>query len=165
MTQVRAVPPPPGVGDLLPGAQFSDAYQVEVAGRGLTAETAARAMLADSPAWVGQLMALRNLIVAPFGLKAARAGGGAGPAIGVFPIQSANPERVVLGFDDKHLDFRVVVDSAAAGAGSGGMVTATTLVRLHNGLGRAYLTLILPFHILIARTSLARVAKAQPHFE
>jgi hypothetical protein len=163
MTRVRAVPPPPGIGDLLPGAQFSDAYQVEVAHRGLTAEAAARTMLAHSPAWVGRLMALRNLIVAPFGLKAGREGGGAGPAIGIFPIQSASRERMVLGFDDKHLDFRVVVDSAAAGAG--GTVTATTLVRLHNGLGRAYLTLIMPFHILIARTSLARVVEAQPHLE
>ena len=37
-------------------------------------------------------------------------------------------------------------------------VTATTLVRTHNWLGRAYLAIILPFHRLIVRTLLRQVA-------
>jgi hypothetical protein len=37
-------------------------------------------------------------------------------------------------------------------------VTATTLVRTHNLLGRSYLAIILPFHKLIARAMLRQVA-------
>ena len=37
-------------------------------------------------------------------------------------------------------------------------VTATTLVLTHNWLGRSYLALILPFHRLIVRAMLRRVA-------
>jgi Protein of unknown function (DUF2867) len=66
------------------------------------------------------------------------------------------PERLVAGFDDKHLDFRVVVDVAAADHGR--RVTATTLVLTHNLLGRAYLTVILPFHRLVVRALLRQVA-------
>jgi hypothetical protein len=63
---------------------------------------------------------------------------------------------LVAGFNDKHLDFRVVVDVAAAGPGQS--VTATTLVMTHNLFGRCYLAIILPFHRLIARAMLRQVA-------
>ena len=62
----------------------------------------------------------------------------------------------MAGFNDKHLDFRLVVDVAAAGATRN--VTATTLVLTHNWLGRAYLALILPFHRLIVPAMLRKVA-------
>lgn len=67
---------------------------------------------------------------------------------------SQTPERVVLGFDDKHLDFRLVVDS------TGGEITGTTLIRTHNLLGRAYLAAVLPFHHLIVRAMLRRAVVA-----
>ena len=62
----------------------------------------------------------------------------------------------MAGFDDHHLDFRVVVDVTTSGEGQ--QVTTTTLVRTHNRLGRAYLAIILPFHRLIVRTMLRQVA-------
>jgi hypothetical protein len=37
-------------------------------------------------------------------------------------------------------------------------VTATTLVKTHNRLGRAYLAIILPFHRLIVRAMLRQIA-------
>jgi Protein of unknown function (DUF2867) len=50
-----------------------------------------------------------------------------------------------------------VVDVAPAGDGQ--EVTSTTLVLTHNRLGRAYLTVILPFHRVIARSLLRQVAE------
>ena len=102
-------------------------------------------------------MALRNYLVTPFGLKtpspirtvSAR-------TVGIFPVLSETPGRLVAGFDDRHLDFRVVVDVASSSDGQ--RVTATTLVLTHNRLGRAYLAIILPFHRLIVRSMLRRVA-------
>jgi hypothetical protein len=69
---------------------------------------------------------------------------------------SETPDRLVAGFNDSHLDFRFVVDVAASGDRQ--QVTATTLVLTHNWLGRTYLTLILPFHRLIVRAMLRKVA-------
>jgi hypothetical protein len=71
-------------------------------------------------------------------------------------VLSETPERLVAGFDDRHLDFRVVVDVTISGAAQ--QVTATTLVRTHNWLGRSYLAVILPFHRLVVRALLRQVA-------
>jgi len=58
------------------------------------------------------------------------------------------------GFNDKHLDFRLVVDVAPDGPARS--ITATTLVLTHNWLGRAYLAVILPFHRLIVPAMLRK---------
>lgn len=55
--------------DLLAGAQFADAYRIVVADAALDARRAATRMLAPGPRWIDALMALRNHIVAPLGLK------------------------------------------------------------------------------------------------
>jgi hypothetical protein len=93
----------------------------------------------------------------PFGLKTGREAGDRREWIGIFPVETMTPDRIVLGFDDKHLDFRVVIDVAPRGDGC--EVTATTLVREHNFLGRLYLTTILPFHRAIVPALLRRAAQ------
>ena len=153
---VRAVAPDPGVNKVLIGATFIDAYHV-TAPTSLTAEDFARAAFEEPPKWVSHLLALRNAAVAPFGLKTGREAGDRREWIGIFPVESKTANRIVLGFDDKHLDFRVVVDVALTDGGCG--VTATTLVREHNLLGRLYLTTILPFHRAIVPALLKRAAR------
>ena len=154
---VREVEPNVDAGALLAGAQYVDAFRIAVDGNALDARRAAEMMMAKGPRWIEALINLRNMIVAPFGLKPSGKGEPApGGMIGIFPVLSETPERLVAGFDDRHLDFRVVVDVAAAGAGQ--QVTATTLVLTHNLLGRTYLAIIMPFHRLIARTMLGQVA-------
>jgi hypothetical protein len=157
MAKVHAVQPEPGIGQNLPGADFIDAYRVRVGGVGLDAMDAAKQMLIKQPGWVDRLMALRNAIVTPFGLKTGHETDGHIEKIGIFPIESVTPSRVVLGFEDKHLDFRVVIDVVRTGGDS--EVTATTLVRRHNLLGRAYLAVILPFHRMVVRALFKNVAK------
>jgi hypothetical protein len=99
---------------------------------------------------------LRHRLVAPFGLKTRAPNESGADIIGLFPVVSQTPDRLVAGFNDKHLDFRLVVDVAAAGQSQS--VTATTLVLTHNLLGRAYLAIIMPFHRLIVRALLRQVA-------
>lgn len=141
---------------LLNGATFADAYRVVVDESGLDEVTAARRILGRTPPWISQLMRLRNVMVAPLGLKPAP--DDALPpdrAIGSFPLISQEPGRVVLGLDDSHLDFRIAVDVSAVNAAQT-QITATTLVRPHNLLGRAYLAIVLPFHRLIVPAMLAK---------
>jgi hypothetical protein len=143
---------------LLAGAQFIDAYNIVIDDAALDARRAAEKMLARAPRWIEALLALRNYLVTPFGLKTSAPNKtGASEIIGIFPIVSQSPDRLVAGFDDHHLDFRVVVDVAACGHGQ--RVTATTPVRTHNLLGRAYLAIILPFHRLVVRAMLRQVAE------
>jgi hypothetical protein len=157
MLNVQAIDPNADTGALLPGAQYVDAFRITVDGMALDARRAAEKMLGHGPRWIDVLLALRNFLVAPFGLKTdAPHQHGAADIIGIFPIASETPHRLVAGFNDKHLDFRVVVDVAAFGQGQ--YVTATTLVLTHNLLGRTYLAIILPFHRLIVRTMLRQVA-------
>jgi hypothetical protein len=156
MTKVHAIEPTIDTAALLTGAQFSDAFSVAVSGGALPARRAAEQMLGRSPRWIRTLMALRDCLVIPFGLKTSSTAGTHADAIGIFPVLSDTPNRLVAGFDDSHLDFRVVVD--VLGSGDGQRVTATTLVLTHNRLGRAYLAIILPFHRLVVRAMLRQVA-------
>jgi hypothetical protein len=158
--KVCEVKPETDTGALLPGAQFADAFRLETDGRAMDARHAAQRMIARQPRWAEALVTLRNILVTPLGLKTS--GASETPPremIGLFPVLSATPDRLVAGFDDKHLDFRIVVDVAASGATTQN-VTLTTLVLTHNWLGRTYLAIILPFHRLIAPTLLRQVAGA-----
>jgi hypothetical protein len=154
---IAEVTPRAELAALLPGAQFMDAYCLELDGQNLDARAAAVRMMAHAPRWVDALLVLRNAIVAPFGLKTSGQESGAYRAIiGIFPVVSETPERLVAGFNDKHLDFRVVLDIVTSGARQS--VTATTLVLTHNWLGRIYLATIKPFHRIVVRAMLAQVA-------
>jgi hypothetical protein len=141
--KVVSVSPPVDCDSLLPGHDFADAYAVAIP-EGMNAAEATRRAFANAPRWAVNLMALRDRLVRPFGLKPA-------PSTG-FPVISESPERMVMGFDDRHLDFRIVVTVA------GGVATLTTIVRRHNALGRAYLRAILPFHRRIVRAFAAHIA-------
>src|SRR6185369_8149356 len=98
--KVQEVAPDVETDVLLAGAQFADAFRVALAGRTLDARQAAERMMAHPPRWVQRLIAVRNALVAPFGLKTSGASGSAtGDAIGIFPVLSETPDRLVAGFD------------------------------------------------------------------
>lgn len=147
----------------LPGADWADRFEVVIPCAGLTAEAAARHLFTHMPGWARRLLALRDVIVAPLGLQGAStaeaAGAPSGSRIGIFPVVSNEREEIVLGFDDSHLDFRVIVDTLPLNADAT-CVGLQTVIRRHNLTGRAYLALIMPFHVMIVRSSLRRLEEA-----
>ena len=146
-----------GMKGLLPGAQFADAFRIAVNDDTLTARQAAERMFLRLPRGIDGLMKLRNLVVAPLGLKTpTHTKTIVADSIGPFPVISDTPQRLVAGFDDKHLDVRVIVD--VTGSVPDRQVTATTLVMTHNLLGRVYLATIMPFHRIIVPAMLRQVA-------
>jgi len=154
---VQEITPAVDTDALLAGAQFVDAFRVEVADRGLDARHAAERMMARQPRWAEVLLQLRNMLVTPFGLKTSGEGAPAPRGmIGIFPVLSETPDRLIAGFNDSHLDFRVVIDVTAPEGVR--QVTLTTLVKTHNWFGRTYLAIITPFHRLIAPALLRQVA-------
>jgi uncharacterized protein DUF2867 len=159
---IREIEPDVDRESVLAGAQFADAYRVTVRGAELDARRAAERIFSRSPGWVQMLLDLRNAIVAPLGLKTSATREARAGMVGMFPILRETPERLIAGFNDRHLDFRIVVDVASAGGSHDQEVTATTLVLTHNWLGRAYLTVIMPFHRLITKSMLGQVCEASP---
>jgi len=156
--QVREVTPDVDAGTVLSGAQFIDAFCVEIGATAVDAREACTRMVLHGPRWIDLLTRLRNILVTPLGLKTSGEGAPApGGLIGLFPVLSETPERLIAGFDDFHLDFRVVVD--VAGDAADRQVTVTTLVKTNNLLGRTYLALITPFHKLVARGMMGRIAE------
>jgi hypothetical protein len=154
---VHEVTPAIDLNTLLAGAQFADAFSIAIDNPALDARHAAERMMARQPRWIETLTSLRNILVTPLGLKTSGESRAAPrEMVGIFPIVSQTPDRLVAGFNDKHLDFRVVVDVANSGALRN--VTLTTLVLTHNRLGRTYLAIILPFHRLVVRSLLRQVA-------
>lgn len=142
---------------LLPSADWADRFTLGLPVDGLTAREAARLALEHPPGWVRRLMVLRNALVAPFGLR--RAAGKAATSeteIGGFPVVSASDDRVVLGFDDRHLDFRIVID-VRQDRPSGQTLSVMTLVHRNNLFGRLYLAAVMPFHKLIVRRMLSGI--------
>jgi hypothetical protein len=153
---ISAVQPAADMDAFLPGAQFADAFSTTIAATSLTAREAAERMVGRSPWWVEALMKLRDLIVAPLGLKTATVARHADIAkVGFFPVLSETPQRMVLGFNDSHLDFRVVID--VVDISDGQCVTATTIVLMHNWIGRTYIAIIKPFHRMVVRSMLKQV--------
>jgi hypothetical protein len=158
---VVAVLPNPELQSLLPGCTFADAYRVATPRSLASLRELSQAIISATPLWAKWLMQLRNVIVRPLGLKteALEGDSGGSGSIGMFPVLIESQSQMVLGLDDRHLDFRIVIDLEEAGT-EAKELTLTTLVRVNNRLGHAYLATILPFHRLIVRSMLSRAARA-----
>ena len=152
-----AVTPPSTCLSFLPAADFADAFAIDVSDMTLDAPEAARRVFDRQPRWIMRLIFLRNVLVKPFGLNPGLdPNGRTERSIGIFPVVSSTAERVVLGLDDSHLNFRIVVVVQATG-GTTLRIIATTLVHRNNWLGRIYLAVVMPFHKVIVPKVLARL--------
>jgi len=67
-------------------------------------------------------------------------------------IERCSSDEILLGLDDKHLNFLISVMRHEQG------FTLATWVHTHNWFGRAYLWIIMPFHKLIVRNAVARMS-------
>jgi hypothetical protein len=116
------------------------------------------------PGWAKALLALRDLMVRPLGLKTGSEQDLRPPTReeitnatypGIFAVHAVNDDEVILGANDKHLDFRVSVLRSEADD----IVALSTWVHPHNAMGRAYLALVYPFHRVIVARCLANAAR------
>lgn len=147
----------------LPRAYFHDCYQIAAPGARSALELYLH-VVSQTPGWVNSLMALRNWLVGLAGLKNLGhlgALGAAKPAseyrvgdrVGIFSLIYLSQDEVLLGDSDKHLDVVLSVCKAPLGA-----VSVTTVVHVHNWLGRLYMLPVTPLHKIIVKTMLKRTA-------
>lgn len=83
--------------------------------------------------------------------------GNPGEQIGLFKVVDKTNNEIVLGEDDKHLDFRIsfFIDEISCNEFK---ITLTALVKFNNKFGRLYFVFVKPFHKLIADEILKRIA-------
>lgn len=143
------------------GADLADAYAVPMPSseEGIQA-VAQRAFGRPGPV-LRTALALRDNLVRPFGVKTSselrsRLVEADAGRIDFFPIKSLSADEIVLGEDDRHLDFRVsLLLRRTAGRRE---LVATTVVDCHNSFGRAYLAIITIGHGIVVRAALAKAA-------
>jgi hypothetical protein len=161
----------PGSSDIskqLLGADYFDSYEIPLEHAGRSALEIYLGVISKTPAWVNFLMAARNRVVGFFGLKNLGRLGDLqqtktasdyriGDRIGIFTLLSNTDNEVVMGDSDKHLDVKVSI--CKLGQGENESVVSTTVVHIHNLLGRVYMLFVIPFHKLIVPAILVRAIK------
>ncbi len=75
------------------------------------------------------------------------------------PILSEHDAELILGKDNRHMSFRILIMRESLDFGQD-LVSVTTAVRCHTTLGHITLAVVKPFHRLLVPSSLRRVAVA-----
>ncbi len=130
-----------------------------------------KAFFLSGPKWVEKLFTFRNKVVSLFGLKTSGKINNrqaqldsfkceAGEQLGLFKVFGKTIEEVILGEDDKHLNFRVslFIEQQPTNPQKKD-ITISTTVEFHNWLGRLYFLPVRPFHKLIVPTMLKGIIK------
>jgi hypothetical protein len=160
-----ALPTQSAVANLYESTNLADAFAIQLpVGTSSDPDVLWRFLIAQQPSWIGWLTNIRDAVVACFGLKTAKhlatlSGEPKADRIGIFKVYGKSETELVLGEDDKHLDFRLsVLRTSDLSPSLGGQLTVSTVVHCHNLLGRAYILVIAPFHRLVVTSSLRRAA-------
>lgn len=154
---------------LILGAYFHDVWTVRAGDASLSALGQFLKAIEATPSWVNRCMVLRNRVVEKLGLKNL---GGQGtfdstkPAIayrpgdrvGIFTLFEQTFDEALLGDKDKHLDVTLLVHRHASVTDEV-QVTLTTVVHVHNLLGRLYMVPVRLMHKLIAPAVLRAVTQ------
>ncbi len=151
---------------------FHDSYQVQLPDDGSSPMALYLRAVGRTPGWIDFLMRMRNRMVAPFGIKDLGTLSGVdgqrcassyrvGDRAGIFRVHALGDGEVVLGDSDRHLDVQVSLMKLPRpeGVPSGTLTVAlSTVVHVHNALGRLYMMGVTPAHRVIAPAVAARLA-------
>ncbi|MDD5283472.1 MAG: DUF2867 domain-containing protein [Bacteroidales bacterium] len=123
----------------------------------------------SGPKWADFLMSIRDKIVGLFGLKTASTISEEernhvvlkfeeGEQLNIFKLYSKSESELIMGDDDKHLNFRVslLLDSTDVDSKKK-KILITTVVTYRNWLGKIYFIPVKPFHTLIVKETMKRM--------
>ena len=167
---VESVPVPPAslAARAFATTHYADAFRLRLPDGAPDDIDALVSLLAtSSPAWVDALMTLRNRIVWTIGLRtprgrvfgdppaAAARRYERGDSAGIFRVYARTGDEILMGGDDRHLDFRasMIVQRDAKGV----YAVLSTVVHYNNLLGRLYFVPVRPFHRMIIPAVLRRM--------
>ncbi len=119
-----------------------------------------KSFFTSGPKWVGKLFNFRNKVVSVFGLKTSGSLENReeqlkkfhcqpGERLGLFQVYEKNDNEVILGEDDKHLNFRISLLKEDTNNLNTKTLTISTTVKFNNLFGRIYFAPVKPFHKII----------------
>lgn len=155
----ETLPKTEGIKHALPQVDFNDTFSTTNHLDNLN--TISKLVFGTVPKWVEVLLKLRNNIVKVFGLKTEKPEDyhtdfKVGGYVGFFQIFSIQQNEIMLGADDKHLNFRVSIYNSNENQFN---IKVTTLVEYNNSFGKIYMFIIKPFHHLIVKRMVKQAYK------
>lgn len=130
-----------------------------------------KSFFSSGPKWIDKLFAFRNKLAGLLGLKTSgkitdrqkmldNFKCEKGEQIGLFKVFDKTDDEIILGEDDKHLNFRVslFIDKQNENKAGKNLIISTT-VKFNNWFGRLYFLPVRPFHKLIVPTMLKEMIK------
>ncbi|PHQ72171.1 MAG: hypothetical protein COB93_01390 [Sneathiella sp.] len=141
--------------DYVGDRDFLDCYTVDTRRKDVEIEDVVQRLFLDFPVWIQALLNIRDGVVRLFGLKTTaglptdmsyRDALQVGDQVNFFRVQSIEPDEIIVGENDSHLDFKIAIRKDRQQPEK---ISLSTWVHPHNLVGRVYLRLILPFHIWI----------------
>lgn len=129
---------------------YQDTYSI-IKATNKSAEEISKELM-QLPKWVDVLFLIRNRIVGLFGLKTDK---NSPQSDTFFTLIENRYEEIVMGEDDKHLNFRASVMKN----NSEGTISLSTVVHFNNIWGRLYFLPVKPFHKIIMKVLLKRYLK------
>ena len=114
-----------------------------------------------TPKWITSLFKIRNKMVKLIGLKYTKPTNyntdyKVGGYVSFFKIFYISDDEIILGANDKHLNFRAVINNTKAEINN---IKVTTLVEYNNVKGKIYMSLIKPFHRLVVMKMVSQAFK------
>lgn len=156
---------------LFPGKKdfdYMDSFKGELMSKELDITTVGKAFFTSSPKWGKKMFAFRNKLVGLFGLKTGTETVNnltetdftceVGERLGLFQVMDKTHNEIVLGEDDRHLDFRIsLLFDTCKDFQTQNSLTISTTVKFHNWLGILYFLPVRPFHRLIVPAMLKNI--------
>lgn len=128
-----------------------------------------KSFFTSGPKWIDQLFHFRNFIVKHLGLKVSgidtnelhkklmQFDAKVGDQIGLFKVYEKNDCELILGEDDKHLNFRISLFLNKSSTSA--ELCISTIVYFNNRFGRLYFLPVKPFHKIVVPTMLKGIVK------
>ena len=142
---------------------YSDSFSISLKRSDVESWELLAAFFQSAPKWVDKLFVLRNKLVSAFGLKTGMVDiaqlnppFSIGQQFGVFHVYEIEENEVVLGENDKHLDFRT---SLFIQRGVDNQLVVSTIVKVNNLLGTIYFFVVKRVHRIIVPIMLNRMVK------
>lgn len=165
--QAAEVPSFSALCDSLRTAYFYDCYSVELPPDTRSPLEFYLSAVSGTPRWVDFFMKLRNKFVAQLGLKDVGSLSGVEPdkpaqaycigdQAGIFKLLELHEREVILGETDKHLDVKISV--AKQDKPGCTVVSVSTVVHVHNAMGRLYMLFVTPAHRIIVPATVSKLA-------
>lgn len=152
---------------------YIDSYHgwLTIAGDNTSLKECTKLFISAGPKWVDFLMFVRDKVVGLFGLKTSgqitdqdkhidNIKMEVGEQLGIFELVAKTENEIIIGGDDKHLNFRVSLYlEPLTDATPKRELIITTCVKFNNLFGKLYFIPVKPFHGIIVYRTLKNIIK------